>query len=68
MQKPKLLDEVRIVARLKHLSRSTETAYVSFIRRFIPFHRKRHPLEMGAKEVRAFLSYLVRITKPGTTK
>jgi hypothetical protein len=58
MQKPKLLDEARIVARLKHLSRSTETAYVSFIRRFILFHHKRHPLEMGAEEIRAFLSHL----------
>jgi hypothetical protein len=58
MQKPKLLDEVRNVARLKHLSRSTETAYISFIRHFIFFHHKRRPLEMGAEEIRAFLSHL----------
>ncbi|MCA1817816.1 MAG: integron integrase [Acidobacteria bacterium] len=58
MQKPKLLDEVRNVARLRHLSRNTESAYVNFIRRFILFHGKRHPLEMGADEIRAFLSFL----------
>jgi hypothetical protein len=50
MLKLKLLDEVRNVARLKHLSRSTEKAYVNYIRRFILFHHKRHPLEMGADE------------------
>jgi hypothetical protein len=48
MLKPKPLDEVRNVARLKHLSRSTERADVNYIRRFILFHHKRHPLEMGA--------------------
>ena len=58
MQKPKLLDEVRNVARLKHLSRKTEKSYANFIRRFILFHHKRHPLEMGADEIRAFLSFL----------
>jgi integron integrase len=58
MLKPKLLDEVRNVARLKHLSRSTEKAYVNYIRRFILFHHKRHPLEMGTDEIRAFLSFL----------
>lgn len=58
MQKPKLLDDVRHVARLRHLSRSTERAYVNYIRRFILFHQKRHPLEMGADEIRAFLSHL----------
>jgi len=58
MSKPKLLDEVRNVARLKHLSLSTEKSYVNYIRRYILFHKKRHPLEMGVMEIRAFLTYL----------
>jgi hypothetical protein len=58
MPKPRLLDEVRNVAHLRHLSRSTERAYVNFIRRFILFHHKRHPLEMSANLIRAFLSFL----------
>jgi integron integrase len=45
--------------RARHYSRRTEKAYVAWIRRFIFFHRKRHPLEMGAGEVTQFLSSLV---------
>lgn len=44
--------------RLKHLSLRTEEAYVSWVKRFILFHDKRHPAEMGAEEIRAFLTYL----------
>lgn len=58
MTKPKLLDEVRNVARLRHLSRKTEETYIHYIRHFILFHQKRHPLEMGAEEIRAYLSHL----------
>lgn len=58
MQKPKLLDQVRQVARLRHLSHRTEDAYVQFIRRYILFHNKRHPSEMGADEIREFLTHL----------
>ncbi len=57
-QKPKLLDQVRQLCRLEHKARSTERAYVNWIRRFILFHRKRHPLDMGADEVTEFLTYL----------
>jgi hypothetical protein len=57
-QKPKLLDQVRAVARARHLSHRTEDAYVGFIRRYILFHGKRHPLEMGAEEITAFLTHL----------
>jgi integron integrase len=53
-----LLDQVRIVLRLKHMSLRTEDTYVAWIRRFILFHRKRHPKEMGAPEIRAFLAHL----------
>lgn len=58
MQKPRLLDRVRAVARLRHLSLRTEQAYSDWIRRFILFHRKRHPEEMGSEEIRQFLSHL----------
>ena len=55
---PKLLDRVRQRARLRHMSRRTEDAYVRWTRRFILFHDKRHPQEMGSPEVIAFLSFL----------
>jgi len=55
---PKLLDRVRQVMRLKHYSYRTEQAYVDWIRRFILFHGKRHPQEMGAQEIEAFLTHL----------
>lgn len=58
MEKPKLLDSVRAAARLRHLSIRTERAYSGWIRRFILFHRKRHPSEMGVEEVRQFLTHL----------
>jgi integron integrase len=56
--RPRLLDRVRQALRLRHLSPRTESAYVAWIRRFIFFHAKRHPDEMGAFEVVAFLSDL----------
>ena len=55
---PKLLDRMRNHLRTRHYSIRTETAYVDWARRFILFHGKRHPLEMGAAEVEAFLTYL----------
>ncbi len=58
MTSPKLLDEVRIVARVKHFSLKTEQAYVHWIRRFILFHKKRHPKEMAEQEIRQFLAHL----------
>jgi integron integrase len=58
MPAPKLLDQVRTVARLKHLSLKTEKAYVQQIKRFIFFHDKRHPNEMREDEIRAYLSHL----------
>ena len=54
----KLLDQVRDALRLKHYSIRTEQAYVNWIKRFIFFHHKRHPRDMGVPEVEAFLSYL----------
>ncbi len=57
-EKVKLLDQVRAVARARHLSRRTEDAYANSIRRFIIFHQKRHPRDMGADEITAFLTHL----------
>ena len=57
-RRPRLLDRVREANRLRHGSRSTEKSYVAWIRRFIVFHGKRHPAEMGAPEVVQFLSSL----------
>jgi integron integrase len=56
--KPRLLDRVRQALRARHMSRRTEEAYVAWIRRFIFFHDKRHPAEMGAAEVTKFLTSL----------
>jgi len=55
---PRLLDRVRGAVRLRHLSCRTEKAYVGWIRRFILFHAKRHPIEMGPAEITRFLSAL----------
>ena len=57
-QKPKLLDQVRFVIRAKHYSLRTEEASVLWSRRCILFQHKRHPKDMGAEEVRQFLSNL----------
>ena len=56
--KSRLLDQVREVIRLKHYSLRTEGTYVQWIKRFIFFHGKRHPREMGAPEIEAFLTDL----------
>ncbi len=56
--KPKLLDQLKRCIRDKYYSLRTEEAYVYWARWFIRFHGLRHPAEMGATEVRAFLSYL----------
>jgi integrase len=55
---PKLLDRVRIAIRTRHYSLRTEEAYVGWIKRFIFFHGKRHPAEMGEPEINTFLSGL----------
>src|SRR5687767_11871746 len=58
MASPKLLDQVRIVARVRHLSLKTEKAYAQWIKRFILFHKKRHPMDMAEPEIREFLAHL----------
>jgi len=56
--KPKLLDQVREAIRTRHYSGKTEKAYVHWIKRFIFFHNKRHPMEMAEAEIGQFLSSL----------
>jgi len=56
--KRRLLDRVREALRARHDSRRTEDAYIAWIRRYIFFHDKRHPAEMGAPEITRFLSSL----------
>ena len=58
MVKKKLLDQVTDIARFRHLSIRTEAAYRNWIKRFILFHGKRHPRELDAEAVRAFLTHL----------
>jgi len=55
---PKLLDQVRDKLRVKHYSIRTEQTYADWIKRYILFHGKRHPKDMGAQEVEAFLTHL----------
>lgn len=61
--KPKLLEQVRTVCRLRHLSLKTEQAYVQWIRRYVLYHQKQHPQILGAEHVRDFLSYLAATRK-----
>ena len=62
-EKRRLLDTVRDAVRTRHYSPRTEKAYVGWIRRFVFFHAKRHPRDMGEIEVRAFLSNLATAHK-----
>lgn len=56
--KPKLLDRMRDALRVRHYAIRTEQCYVDWVKRFILFHGKRHPSEMGAVEVNEFLTHL----------
>ncbi len=55
---PKLLDRMRAEVRVRHYSIRTEEAYLDWARRYILFHNKRHPKDLGAEAMRDFLSYL----------
>jgi hypothetical protein len=65
---PRLLDQLRGRLRVKHYSIRTEQAYVDWVRRFVLFHGKRHPRELGAAEVESFLTDLAvrRRVSPST--
>jgi hypothetical protein len=58
MPKPKLLDEVRNVIRLRHYSPRTEESYINWIRRYILFHNKKHPRDLDEKDIRDYLNHL----------
>ena len=58
MAKPKLLHSLRANLRLRHFSPRTEEAYAGWVRRYVRFHRLRHPADMGEAEVKAFLTHL----------
>ena len=62
-KKPKLLDQVRQVIRVKHYSLRTEESYINWIKRFIFFHNKKHPIEMGEKEIGQFITHLAKNKK-----
>jgi len=57
-REPRLLERVRQALRVRHMILKTEKAYFHWIRRYILFHGKRHPREMGEKEINAFLTHL----------
>jgi len=57
-KQPRLLDRVREAIRVRHYSYRTEQQYVAWIRRYILFHQRRHPSELGGAEVESFLSHL----------
>ena len=65
---PRLLDDVRSEIRMRHYSFRTQKAYVDWIVRYIRFHGRRHPREMGGDDVKAFLSHLAtaRQVSPAT--
>ena len=58
MSKKKLLDLVREQIRNRHYSMQTEKSYVGWIKRYIFFHQKKHPIDMGKAEIEAFLTHL----------
>ncbi len=57
-RKPRFPDLVSQKIQTLHYSRRTEKTYIGWIKRFILFHGKRHPVKMGEKEINRFLSYL----------
>lgn len=58
MDKPRLLDRVRNALRTRHYRPRTEDTYVGWVKRFILFHNKRHPAELGERDISAFLTHL----------
>ena len=68
MSEPKkLLDQVSEALRTKHYAYRTEQTYVDWIKRYILFHKKRHPKDMGANEIREFIAYLATERKVATS-
>jgi integron integrase len=57
-KEPKLLEQVRNVIRVKHYTLNTERSYLPWIKRFLLFHKKRHPASMGEREINEFLTHI----------
>ena len=57
-ERPTPLMRLRRAIRQRHYSRRTEETYVGWVKRFVAFHGRRHPAELGAAEVSSFLSHL----------
>ena len=64
---PRLFEKVRNEIRTRHYSRRTEASYIRWIRRFVAFHGRRHPAEMGEGEVTSFLSHLATDLEVGAS-
>jgi integron integrase len=67
MLKKRLLDLVREQIRVKHYSMQTEKSYIGWIKRYIFFHHKKHPIDMGKSEIEAFLTHLAVERKVSAT-
>ena len=67
MTKAHLIEQIREEIRLRQLNVKTESAYISWIKRFILFHDKKHPKDMGRNEIRAFISHLSQEKKVSPT-
>jgi len=63
----KLLDQVSEALRTKHYSYRTEQTYIDWIKRYIIFHKKQHPKDLGVDEIRAFIAYLATDRKVATS-
>ena len=58
-QSPKLLEQVAYTARYRHLSLSTERAYIQWIKRYILYHNKQHPCTLNETHIKSYLAFLV---------
>ena len=68
MSEPKIADRIRAKLRLGHYSLETERAYVAWYLRYVRFHKLRHPAQMGAAEVEAFLTHLAKTGVSASTQ
>ncbi len=62
-EKPRLVEQIRQVVRLRHYSLSTEKIYIFWAKKFILFHNKQHPKDLGAKDITSFLNHLAQVCR-----
>jgi site-specific recombinase XerD len=65
---PNMLGQVRDKLRVKHCAIRTEQSYLDWIKRYIYFHDKSHPKDLGAQDVEAFLTHLAVVGKVAAAK